>query len=46
MYVDEMGKPWKVDGSGTFPKWRVADDQADELAKPGPAAGLIRVVAR
>lgn len=46
MYVDEMGKPWKVDGSGTFPKWRVADDQADALTKPGPAAGLIRVVAR
>jgi hypothetical protein len=46
MYVDEMGEPWKVDGSGTFPKWRVAVDQADVLTKPGQAAGLIRVAAR
>lgn len=45
MYVDEMGESWKVDGSATFPKWRVVVDQADALAKPGPAAGLIRVVA-
>jgi hypothetical protein len=46
MYVDEMGEPWKVDGSGKFPKWRVAVDQADARAKPGPAAGLIRVATR
>jgi len=46
MYVDEMGESWKVDGSATFPKWRVAVDPADALAKPGPAAGLMRVAAR
>jgi predicted transglutaminase-like cysteine proteinase len=46
MYVDEMGEPWKVDGSGTFPKWRVAVDHADALARPAPAASLIRVAAR
>ncbi|RZF31284.1 transglutaminase domain-containing protein [Paraburkholderia sp. UYCP14C] len=46
MYVDEMGEPWKVDGSGTFPKWRVVDDQSDALAKRGPAASLVRVAAR
>ncbi|MFP3552432.1 transglutaminase domain-containing protein [Paraburkholderia sp. SIMBA_049] len=45
MYVDEMGESWKVDGSATFPKWRVVVEQADARAKPGPAAGLIRVVA-
>ncbi|MBB5415004.1 transglutaminase domain-containing protein [Paraburkholderia atlantica] len=45
-YVDEMGESWTVDGSGTFPKWRVAVDQADPPAKPGPAARLIRVAAR
>ncbi|BCF94311.1 transglutaminase domain-containing protein [Paraburkholderia largidicola] len=45
-YVDEMGESWKVDGSATFPKWRVAVDPADALAKPGPAAGLMRVAAR
>ncbi|MBN3763630.1 transglutaminase domain-containing protein [Burkholderia sp. Ac-20365] len=46
MYVDEMGEPWKVDSSGTFPKWRVAVDQVDVLAKPGPAEGMMRVAAR
>ncbi|BCQ26390.1 transglutaminase domain-containing protein [Caballeronia sp. NK8] len=40
MYVDEMGDPWKVDRSGTFPKWRVAADQADVAGR------LIRVAAR
>ncbi|OUL97527.1 transglutaminase-like domain-containing protein [Paraburkholderia hospita] len=46
MYVDEMGESWKVDGSATFPKWRVAVDQADARAKSVPAAGLIRVATR
>ena len=46
LYVDEMGEQWTVDSSGKFPKWRVAVDQADELAKPVPATGLIRVAAR
>src|SRR5690349_7870064 len=46
MYVDEMGESWKVDGSATFPKWRVAVDEADAPAKPRAAAGLIRVAAR
>ncbi|WP_321801191.1 transglutaminase domain-containing protein [Caballeronia sp. J97] len=46
IYVDEMGEPWKVDSAGTFPKWRVAADQADAPVKPGPAARLIRVAAR
>jgi hypothetical protein len=46
MYVDEMGDPWKVDGSGTFPKWRVAVDPADAAAKPEPAAKPIRVAVR
>ncbi|WP_368621180.1 transglutaminase domain-containing protein [Paraburkholderia sp. BR13444] len=45
-YVDEMGESWTVDGSGTFPKWRVAVDQADAPREPGPAARLIRVAAR
>ncbi|SAK71586.1 hypothetical protein AWB80_03822 [Caballeronia pedi] len=40
MYVDEMGDPWKVDRSGTFPKWRVAADQADAAGK------MIRVAVR
>jgi hypothetical protein len=46
LYVDQMGEQWTVDGSGKFPKWRVAVDQTDALAKPDPAAGLIRVAAR
>ena len=40
-YVDEMGQPWRVDGAGTFPKWRVALDDS-----PAPAAALLRVAAR
>lgn len=39
MYVDELGQPWQVDGSGTFPKWRVA-------ANEGAAPALLRVAAR
>jgi hypothetical protein len=42
-YVDEMGEPWEVDVSGTFPKWRIAVDQPDAPAKPGRAARLISV---
>lgn len=45
-YVDEMGEPWKVDASGTFPKWRVAVEETNALARPDPAAGLLRVAAR
>jgi predicted transglutaminase-like cysteine proteinase len=39
MYVDELGQPWQVDGSGTFPKWRVA---AEVTAAPA----LLRVASR
>jgi predicted transglutaminase-like cysteine proteinase len=46
MYVDEMGDPWKVDRSGTFPKWRVAVDQVDALEKTEQTARLIRVAGR
>ncbi|CAG9216774.1 conserved exported hypothetical protein [Paraburkholderia sabiae] len=42
-YVDEMGESWEVDGSGTFPKWHIAVDPADALAKPGQASRLIIV---
>lgn len=46
MYVDEMGDPWKVDRSGTFPKWRVAGEQVDALEKTDQTARLIRVAGR
>ncbi|BAN26536.1 putative uncharacterized protein [Caballeronia insecticola] len=35
MYVDEMGDPWKVDRTGTFPKWRVATEQTRQTSAIG-----------
>lgn len=32
-YVDGLGQPWRVDGSGTFPKWRVAIDDSPTLLR-------------